>query len=173
MIMAPSRRTKKKAGAAASASASAAGTSTASATGAAGAAAGASGAAAGAAGPVEGAEGADVAVAGEGGREDEDKGEERCPACKEGATSEVAGEKETWIQCDACRTWFHWNCAGHGGDAQQVDKWFVYPHHLSSLSLRFYLSFSAFQVLRGVHGGEPVPDGHVQTRTDAQVVSQE
>ena len=62
---------------------------------------------------------------GEGARQqdDDDKAEERCPACTAGATTEVAGDRETWIQCDACRTWFHWNCAGNGGDAQQVDRW--------------------------------------------------
>jgi len=72
--------------------------------------------------------------------DDERATEERCPACKEeveGATNEVAGDKETWIQCDACKTWFHWNCAGNGGDAQQVDKWSV-P---ASLLITFFLSF--------------------------------
>ena len=64
-------------------------------------------------------------VAPHGARNDDDKAEERCPACKTGTTTEVAGDKETWIQCDACKTWFHWDCAGNGGDAQQVDKWCV------------------------------------------------
>ncbi|KAI9056652.1 Clavaminate synthase-like protein [Trametes sanguinea] len=60
---------------------------------------------------------------GEDDRQDED---DRCPACKEGeATGEqVAADKEKWVRCDACKTWYHWRCVGQGGDLDAVDKWF-------------------------------------------------
>ncbi|OBZ75769.1 JmjC domain-containing histone demethylation protein 1 [Grifola frondosa] len=55
-------------------------------------------------------------------RQDED----RCPACKEGESGEhwAAVDKESWVRCDACKTWFHWRCAGDNGDLDAVDKWF-------------------------------------------------
>ncbi|KAI0637306.1 hypothetical protein C8Q77DRAFT_1155150 [Trametes polyzona] len=63
------------------------------------------------------------------GREDDDK----CPACKdqiEPADKEQdlsAADKEKWVRCDACKTWFHWRCVGEGGDLDAVDKWFCRP----------------------------------------------
>lgn len=48
--------------------------------------------------------------------------EERCPACKEGESDQ---NKDTWICCDACKTWYHWACAGNGGDSDQIDKWYT------------------------------------------------
>jgi hypothetical protein len=87
---------------------------------------------------------AHVAAGAEGGREDDEKTEEKCPACSndnDDGPTEGAGEKETWIQCDACRTWFHWNCAGHGGDAQQLDKWYA------PLSLFQFLLFLLFTLV--------------------------
>ena len=81
-----------------------------------------------------------AAAAVEGQREDDenDKTEERCPACRDGTMNELAGDKETWIQCDACKTWFHWDCAGNGGDAQQVDKWSVSPSPRFSFFIFFW-----------------------------------
>jgi F-box/leucine-rich repeat protein 10/11 len=32
-------------------------------------------------------------------------------------------EKERWIRCDACKTWYHWRCVGHGDDIESIDKW--------------------------------------------------
>lgn len=51
--------------------------------------------------------------------------DDRCPACSTDGTSEnwAAADKESWVRCDACKTWFHWRCAGNGGDLDAVDKW--------------------------------------------------
>ena len=50
--------------------------------------------------------------------------EERCPACRDGDGEQPpdAADKEKWVRCDACKTWFHWRCAGEG-DLDAVDKW--------------------------------------------------
>ncbi|KAI0362800.1 Clavaminate synthase-like protein [Trametes cingulata] len=68
---------------------------------------------------------------GEDDREAED--DDRCPACKdaqvkaEGESEQSAADKEKWVRCDACKTWFHWRCVGEGGDLDAVDKWFCRP----------------------------------------------
>ncbi|EMD34482.1 hypothetical protein CERSUDRAFT_140998 [Gelatoporia subvermispora B] len=54
-----------------------------------------------------------------------DEEEDLCPACKKDDTAQwAAADKENWVRCDACKTWFHWRCAGDGGDLDAVDKWF-------------------------------------------------
>ncbi|KAF9228635.1 Clavaminate synthase-like protein [Gyrodon lividus] len=54
--------------------------------------------------------------------------EDTCPACKTLPQSQPnAGSKENWIRCDACRTWYHWICAGNGGDVDAIDKWYCKP----------------------------------------------
>ena len=60
-----------------------------------------------------------TAAAGDAAPQEEDK----CPACKE-ATQEDwrAEDKESWVRCDACKTWFHWRCAGQG-DLEAIGKW--------------------------------------------------
>ncbi|KAH7889882.1 hypothetical protein F5I97DRAFT_1848318 [Phlebopus sp. FC_14] len=51
--------------------------------------------------------------------------EDTCPACKDRRDSEPdAVSKESWIRCDACKTWYHWVCAGNGGDPETIDKWY-------------------------------------------------
>ncbi|KAH7927694.1 Clavaminate synthase-like protein [Leucogyrophana mollusca] len=51
--------------------------------------------------------------------------EDTCPACKDGRHTVLnASEKESWIRCDACKTWYHWLCAGNGTDVETIDKWF-------------------------------------------------
>ncbi|QRV86082.1 JmjC domain, hydroxylase [Ceratobasidium sp. AG-Ba] len=48
---------------------------------------------------------------------------ERCAACK--PDSPVANKAKTvWAECEACGTWFHWDCVGEGGDISRVDKWY-------------------------------------------------
>ncbi|PFH47184.1 hypothetical protein AMATHDRAFT_68337 [Amanita thiersii Skay4041] len=50
---------------------------------------------------------------------------ELCPACAEQSNdSSNTPEKESWIRCDACKTWYHWRCAGDGSDVDAVDKWY-------------------------------------------------
>ena len=50
---------------------------------------------------------------------------ELCPMCdvggKEDALTSIS--KEDWVRCDACKVWFHWRCAGEGGDLEVIDKW--------------------------------------------------
>ncbi|TFK55342.1 Clavaminate synthase-like protein [Heliocybe sulcata] len=54
-------------------------------------------------------------------RADDDK----CPACKDDADDGMStADKESWVRCDACKTWYHWRCTGDGGDLERIDKWF-------------------------------------------------
>ncbi|KXN90450.1 JmjC domain-containing histone demethylation protein 1 [Leucoagaricus sp. SymC.cos] len=51
--------------------------------------------------------------------------DELCPACIQGESSTLnAFEKERWIRCDACKTWYHWRCVGKGDDIESIDKWY-------------------------------------------------
>jgi F-box/leucine-rich repeat protein 10/11 len=51
---------------------------------------------------------------------------DKCPACKN-EDSELwnAADKENWVQCDACKAWYHWRCVGNGGDLESIDKWYA------------------------------------------------
>lgn len=61
---------------------------------------------------------------------------ETCPACiQDSAETQTTFAKENWILCDSCKSWYHWRCAGNGGDVGVVDKWSVQsvvPFHLNS-----------------------------------------
>ncbi|KAL6309229.1 JmjC domain-containing histone demethylation protein 1 [Sparassis latifolia] len=51
--------------------------------------------------------------------------DDTCPACKRDGTEDWAAvDKESWVRCDACKTWYHWRCSGDGGDLDAVDKWY-------------------------------------------------
>lgn len=59
--------------------------------------------------------------------ESERKEEDKCPACKEDTQKDWNEEdKESWVRCDACKTWFHWRCAGEG-ELEAIGKWYAYP----------------------------------------------
>jgi hypothetical protein len=71
---------------------------------------------------------------------------DRCAACKPDST--VSSKAKTvWAECEACGTWFHWDCVGEGGDINKVDKWCASCFVRASFSLglcwrlrsRFYL----------------------------------
>ncbi|KAF8271808.1 jumonji protein [Lactarius quietus] len=48
-----------------------------------------------------------------------------CPACSVSLTRDVKDEdSESWIRCDACKTWYHWRCVGDNGQLDAIDKWF-------------------------------------------------
>lgn len=56
--------------------------------------------------------------------------EQKCPGCKDDDKNDES--KDTWICCDACKTWYHWGpCAGINRETNpvesvtldQVDKW--------------------------------------------------
>ncbi|KZS99328.1 JmjC domain-containing histone demethylation protein 1 [Sistotremastrum niveocremeum HHB9708] len=50
---------------------------------------------------------------------------EKCPACKDDETAPLDSEQDTWIRCDACKSWYHWRCvAEEGQDHETVDKWY-------------------------------------------------
>ncbi|KAG8891971.1 JmjC domain-containing histone demethylation protein 1, partial [Tulasnella sp. 403] len=56
----------------------------------------------------------------------EEKMYEKCPAC---AMEEKPGppkrkKKESWVLCESCPTWYHWDCVGKGEDLSLVDKWY-------------------------------------------------
>ncbi|KAI6043099.1 hypothetical protein EDC04DRAFT_2654557 [Pisolithus marmoratus] len=51
--------------------------------------------------------------------------EETCPDCRDHQDSGIdPTTKDSWIRCDACKTWYHWVCAGNGGDPDAIDKWY-------------------------------------------------
>lgn len=52
-----------------------------------------------------------------------------CPACPTEPSQAIQEmiEKESWVRCDACKAWYHWRCAGNGGEVETIDKWSVPP----------------------------------------------
>ena len=60
--------------------------------------------------------------------------EETCPACKDLPSDQQSTvPKESWIRCDACKSWYHWVCAGNGADVDTIDKWQVYAEATTRL----------------------------------------
>lgn len=53
----------------------------------------------------------------------EENDKDSCPSCSKSAYRLREGEKDTWIQCDKCKTWFHWRCIGEGDDYEALHKW--------------------------------------------------
>lgn len=51
-------------------------------------------------------------------------GNDSCPACNADESPLNAEQKESWVRCDACKNWYHWVCAGNGGDLEAIDKWY-------------------------------------------------
>ncbi|EDR11031.1 jumonji superfamily protein [Laccaria bicolor S238N-H82] len=49
-----------------------------------------------------------------------------CPACTP-ESREHNYRKESWIECDSCKTWYHWRCAGNGEDVNNIAKWYCQP----------------------------------------------
>lgn len=79
----------------------------------------------------------------------EHQDDDKCPACEDVGIQADKVEQESWVRCDACRTWFHWRCAGEG-DLESIDKWCVLLAH-SSLFLNIYRGGVAIQVLQVLH----------------------
>ena len=52
---------------------------------------------------------------------------ETCPSCKDDddVAAAASTSKESWVRCDACKTWFHWRCVGGDIDLDSIDKWQV------------------------------------------------
>lgn len=64
--------------------------------------------------------------------------DDKCPACKNENVAEpgaATADKEKWVRCDACKTWFHWRCVGQGGDLDAVDQWYACVLLFVSISL--------------------------------------
>ena len=64
------------------------------------------------------------------GDEEDDEGKsespESCPTCE--GTEQIRDKSEpakTWVMCEACETWYHWDCVGQGRPLETVDKWYV------------------------------------------------
>jgi len=59
--------------------------------------------------------------------------EDRCPACTNETTANLQFEdKEEWAMCGACKTWYHWRCAGNGEELDTVDKWYARRDYVHS-----------------------------------------
>ncbi|KAG8748693.1 JmjC domain-containing histone demethylation protein 1 [Ceratobasidium sp. 414] len=57
------------------------------------------------------------------GKQESEEMWDRCAACR--PDSPLANKAKTvWAECEACGTWFHWDCVGEGGDINRVDKWY-------------------------------------------------
>ncbi|KAJ7849096.1 jumonji superfamily protein [Mycena olivaceomarginata] len=67
-------------------------------------------------------------------------GTEACPGCTtESSASFNQFEKESWIRCDVCKTWYHWRCASteppsflseddkKDYNIDKIDKWYCKP----------------------------------------------
>ncbi|KIJ30334.1 hypothetical protein M422DRAFT_784040 [Sphaerobolus stellatus SS14] len=52
-----------------------------------------------------------------------DKDKDRCPACSDKVVDSEITDKDIWISCDKCKTWFHWRCLGETGDPEAWSKW--------------------------------------------------
>lgn len=49
---------------------------------------------------------------------------ETCPGCTNvSKNTSNSLDKESWIRCDACKTWYHWRCVGDDSDVESIDKW--------------------------------------------------
>jgi F-box and leucine-rich repeat protein 10/11 len=57
--------------------------------------------------------------------ENAEEEEDRCLACKDDKPTEENGSKEDWVQCDACKQWYHWRCVRNGAEYEldALDKW--------------------------------------------------
>lgn len=61
-----------------------------------------------------------------------DSSKDICPACPDQEKAdEAATNKEDWIRCDACKTWYHWRCVGNGQELEAIDKWYVFQPTVS------------------------------------------
>jgi hypothetical protein len=66
-----------------------------------------------------------------------------CPSC---LNSEKRGQesscRDTWIRCDSCKIWFHWECVAlQGQDHETVDRWSAFNQFvlfLTDLHVRRY-----------------------------------
>lgn len=50
-----------------------------------------------------------------------------CPGCtntKSKSKARTSQQKDrTWVMCESCETWYHWDCVGGTGELEAVDKW--------------------------------------------------
>ena len=72
----------------------------------------------------------DIPVEADAGKDAAQEEDQKCPGCTDNDSNDE--NKDTWISCDACKTWYHWGtCAGINAGANsadsitldQVDKW--------------------------------------------------
>lgn len=51
-----------------------------------------------------------------------------CPGCtntKAPKSTKTRQKDRTWVMCESCETWYHWDCVGGTGELEAVDKWYV------------------------------------------------
>ncbi|KAH8829714.1 JmjC domain-containing histone demethylation protein 1 [Flagelloscypha sp. PMI_526] len=54
----------------------------------------------------------------------EESDPETCPSCPENPSELSDHDSTQWIQCETCKTWYHWRCAGNDSEIETIDKWF-------------------------------------------------
>ncbi|KAH7103811.1 Clavaminate synthase-like protein [Auriculariales sp. MPI-PUGE-AT-0066] len=57
-------------------------------------------------------------------------GSDSCAECKQKDLDDEDSDKTQWIQCGACKSWFHWKCTPSSSETasvDSVDKWFCAP----------------------------------------------
>lgn len=51
--------------------------------------------------------------------------DELCPSCAKDGRPVKRNLKTThWVECEACRTWYHWDCVSGGQPLSTIDKWY-------------------------------------------------
>jgi len=74
-----------------------------------------------------------------GNQSDSSSGNEKCPACPD--VPRKAKAKESWVACEGCQQWYHWDCVGERGDLATIDKWYVCMYSILVAAITYHAFF--------------------------------